>query len=272
MGYQSWSIIRVYLVWRYLACSMSYRAFQNVMRDTVRAGLQWTVSFLHSSSRTISNIPHWLSTTLRWPHLILIKTLGMRHGSCVFWFGGFNFLVKKIEGQILSTLSKITQLANGKWQNKFYNMIPELTSGIMKGHCNLQVCRLVSMLRRFVHIPFGWLGFIRWNPLLFLVSFPRGSGSGKWVWGSSWVLEILKAKTLPQCHSHICFLKDKRRYITRWEGRLPGKGGLRRRLFHVRDFLFFFSLPALRRHRHLRYLPHKRLCRKHLCPGCFIHG
>ena len=79
----------------------------------------------------------------------------MRHGSCVFWFWGFNFLVKKTEGQILSTLSKITQLANGKWQNKFYNMIPELTSGIMKGHCNLQVCRFVSMLRRFVRIPFG---------------------------------------------------------------------------------------------------------------------
>ncbi|XP_007447569.1 PREDICTED: serine protease inhibitor Kazal-type 6 [Lipotes vexillifer] len=51
----------------------------------------------------------------------------------------FNFLVKKIEAQILSTLSKITQLANGKWQNKLCTMIPELTSGIMKGHCNLQI-------------------------------------------------------------------------------------------------------------------------------------
>ena len=52
---------------------------------------------------------------------------------------------EKIEAQMLSTLSKITQLLNGKWQNKFYNMIPELTSGIMGSHCYLQVCRFMYL-------------------------------------------------------------------------------------------------------------------------------
>lgn len=36
----------------------------------------------------------------------------------VFWGFVFKILVKKIEAQMLSTLSKITQLPNGKWQKK----------------------------------------------------------------------------------------------------------------------------------------------------------
>ena len=63
----------------------------------------------------------------------------------VFWGFVFKILVKKIEAQMLSTLSKITQLPNGKWQKKFYNLTPELPSGITGSHCNLQVCRFVYL-------------------------------------------------------------------------------------------------------------------------------
>uniref|UniRef100_A0A4X1T2V3 Serine peptidase inhibitor Kazal type 6 n=1 Tax=Sus scrofa TaxID=9823 RepID=A0A4X1T2V3_PIG len=37
----------------------------------------------------------------------------------------------------------------------------------------------------------------------------------------------------PQVPLCICFLKDKRGWITRFLGRLPGKGGLRKHLFHI---------------------------------------
>ena len=146
MDYQSWSILRDFLVSWYLAFFMSYRAFRSVMRDTVSAGLQWEAYFLHYSSRTISNIPHWLSTTLKMSTFDCYKNPGNEAWQLYFGFlFVFKILVKKIEAQMLSTLSKITQLLNGKWQNKFYNMIPELTSGITGSHCYLQVCRFMYL-------------------------------------------------------------------------------------------------------------------------------
>lgn len=53
-------------------------------------------------------------------------------------------------------------------------MIPELPSGIVEGQGNLKVWN-ASTLGRFVHMPFGWFGFIDWNPVFFLVSLP-----GRW--------------------------------------------------------------------------------------------
>lgn len=76
--------------------------------------------------------------------------------------------------------------------------------------------------------------------LLLLLLFPGANGKEKWVWGGRWGLATLQVNTLPKCHFHIWFLKDKRGWITSSEGRFPRKGGLRSLLSKVRYVLISF--------------------------------
>lgn len=43
-----------------------------------------------------------------------------------------NILVKKIEMQIVSTLSEMTQPDNGEWKDAFWNMVLQLHQGPLK--------------------------------------------------------------------------------------------------------------------------------------------
>ena len=124
-------------------------------------------------------------------------------------------------------------------------------------------CTYVN-LRRFVNILVSWFGCIHWNPFLFLVLFP-GVMEGQVGLGREVRSRNSQSKEPPQVPLPCCFLKDKRACNTRSESWMPRKGGLRRRLFQVRDFFFSF-LPDLRGH--IRHFPHILLCCRHLCHRC----
>lgn len=148
----------------------------------------------------------------------------------------------------------MAQLVKGERQNKFYNRILRLTSEIVGGHYNLKVLSVSKF--------WGSVFMYHLIDLVLIVeifcssqSFQGAVEGGKLAWGRRWCLDTLTASSplplcicpppqlslpylLPNCLFHICFLKDKRGWIARSEGRLPGKGVLRRRLSRVRDFLF----------------------------------
>lgn len=110
--------------------------------------------------------------------------------------------------------------------------------------------KYIYVLRKFAHMPFDWFDLLKSFALPSLI--PRGQGKGKsglGEWGRG--LETLKVNVFPKCHFHISFLKDKRGWIARSEGRLLRKGGLRKRLSHVRDFLFSFPHCSDCRHTHI---------------------
>lgn len=57
----------------------------------------------------------------------------------VFWGFVFKILVKKIGGTDVEYFVQDNTTAQWQVAEKLYNMIPELTSGIMGSHCNLHV-------------------------------------------------------------------------------------------------------------------------------------
>lgn len=111
----------------------------------------------------------------------------------------------------------------------------QLNSRIMEGDHNLKV-RNQSFFFQSI-----WFHLQKFLALLTLISkggINLKKKKKRGCWEADGVQKFLKALRMPSpSATSFCFLKEKRGHIARSEGRFPR--GLRRRLFHVRDFIVF---------------------------------